>query len=35
MPLMLDPGEAAMWLSENFAQLADRSSLRLSPEPER
>lgn len=35
MPLVLGPGESSMWLGANFAQLADRSMLRLNSTPER
>lgn len=35
MPLVLGPGESAIWLGGDFASLADRSRLLLSAEPER
>ena len=34
MPLVLGPGESSVWLGPQFAQLADRSGIRLSSEPE-
>ena len=34
MPLVLGPGESAIWLSGDFASLADRSRIALSVEPE-
>ena len=35
MPLVLGPGESAVWLGPGFASLADRSRLALASEPER
>ncbi len=35
MPLVLGPGESSVWLGPDFAQLADRSRIRLDSEPER
>lgn len=34
MPLVLAPGESALWLGPDFAQLANRSSIRLDALPE-
>ena len=34
MPLVLGPGESAIWLGPDFAKLADRSALRLATKPE-
>ena len=35
MPLVLGPGESTIWLSGDFASLADRSRIALTAEPER
>lgn len=35
MPLVLGPGESKVWLGPGFATLADRSSIKLTAEPER
>ena len=35
MPLVLGPGESSIWLSGDFASLADRRGIRLAAEPER
>lgn len=35
MPLVLGPGESAVWLGPGFAELAERPRPRLASEPER
>ena len=34
MPLVLGPGESSVWLSPDYARLADRSAIRLDATPE-
>ncbi len=34
MPLVLGPGESSIWLGPDYAQLADRSMMKLAAEPE-